>query len=369
MLQDNKNIEKVPYAFESVILKHPKEVEGLISIIIPIYNVKLYLKEALDSVMTQTFENWEAILVNDCSTDESSEICLEYAKKDSRFKYIYKEHNEGQLFARKTGLENTNGEFIAHLDADDAYHPQFLEKMFIKINENNNDFVYCNFEDLNGKEKFLYGKHIETREYQLSENKLENCLYFSSFGHAFLWNKLIRRSIFIKNLYPQINLTLNEDTVLSLQIIYHSKHAEFIPDSLYLLRIASATSSSRTLNVSSEDKRRASRILSMITSYSLMKQFFGADDAELFFANELIHFSDCFFLSDKSIAYHKIEYAKNFIPAFSRGLSKSKTKKIRWAVLTLACKGFPQPFRILSKIKKIIDKILTWKKIYFFKEF
>ena len=362
MLQGRENMENVPYAFETVTLKHSKEVEGLISIIVPIYNVELYLKEALDSVIAQTFENWEAILVNDGSTDKSSEICLEYAKKDSRFKYICKEHNEGLLLARKTGLENSIGEFIANLDSDDAYHPQFLEKMFAKINEGDNDFVYCNFEDLDGKEELLYGKPIETREYQLSENKLENCLNFLSFGYAFLCNKLIRRSVFMKVLYPQINLVQNEDTIQCLQIIYYSKRTEYISDGLYLVRIASATSVSRTLNIFSEDKRKSQRIISMITSYLLMKQFFGANDAELFFASVLIRFSDCFVLSDKSMAYHKIEYAKNFIPAFSRGLSKSKTKNLRWIVLTLASKGFPQPFRILSNTKKIIDKILNWRK-------
>jgi glycosyltransferase involved in cell wall biosynthesis len=112
--------------YEFLQMKYPEQ-KWLISIIVPIYNVEIYLKECLDSILSQTFTNWEAILVNDCSPDNAGKIVDEYTKKDLRFIAINKEQNERLLLARKTGLENSKGEFIANLDSDDVYHPEFLK--------------------------------------------------------------------------------------------------------------------------------------------------------------------------------------------------------------------------------------------------
>lgn len=98
------------------------------SIIIPIYNAQKYLTRAIDSVLAQTFSDYEVILVNDGSTDASSEICELYEKKDARIKYIYK-NNEGVSVARNVGMEMANGEYIGFLDADDMLEVDCLEKV------------------------------------------------------------------------------------------------------------------------------------------------------------------------------------------------------------------------------------------------
>jgi len=222
--QNNNNaeeLEKVPYTFESAVLKYQEETKGLVSIIIPVYNTELYIKEALDSVIAQTYKNWEAILVNDGSTDNSPEICVEYAKKDSRFIYICKEKNEGLLLARKTGLENARGEYIANLDSDDIYKPQFLEKMLAKIKEGDNDFVVCNFEGLGGK-----NPPIKTR-CKFSEDKLENCRNIRNFLPN-VWNKLIKRSVYAKVLFPQTHIIYGEDFIQTISILYYSDYINII---------------------------------------------------------------------------------------------------------------------------------------------
>ncbi|MFW5510256.1 MAG: glycosyltransferase family 2 protein, partial [Prevotella sp.] len=90
----------------------------MISIIIPIYNVEKYLRQCLDSVVNQTYQDWEAILVDDGSSDSSPAICDEYAKKDSRFKVLH-QANGGVSSARNIGLNKSHGEWLIFLDADD----------------------------------------------------------------------------------------------------------------------------------------------------------------------------------------------------------------------------------------------------------
>ncbi|MBQ8294615.1 MAG: glycosyltransferase [Alphaproteobacteria bacterium] len=97
-----------------------------ISVIIPIYNVEKYLRRCLDSVLNQTFQDWEAICVNDGSPDNSAEILDEYAARDSRFKIVTKE-NGGLSDARNAGMAVATGEFVLYLDSDDFIHPQTME--------------------------------------------------------------------------------------------------------------------------------------------------------------------------------------------------------------------------------------------------
>jgi glycosyltransferase involved in cell wall biosynthesis len=342
----------VPYTFEYANLKYPKETKGLISIIIPIYNAELYLREALDSVITQTFENWEAILVNDGSTDKSPKICMEYAEKDFRFKYIYKEHNEGLLLARKMGLENAIGEFIANLDSDDTYHPQFLEKMFSKIKENNSDFVYCNLKDMNGNRKYSVVKDCG-----LNDSKIKNCYNIKKYNNS-VCNKLIKRDVYAKIIFPQTFIINAEDMIQTLQIIYHSKYTECISDNLYLYRLDSFTSVINTLNTESKEKGYVRRVIGIIAVYKIAEKFLSNDEAENFLPNmgiyECISLA-CYFLTNKdTIASHKIEYAENF----ARKLLKSKRISMFFKViLILASKGFTLPLKILNQANLRLKKI------------
>lgn len=97
-----------------------------ISVIIPVYNVEKYLRRCLDSVLNQTFTDWQAICVNDGSPDNSAQILEEYAKKDSRFIIVTKE-NGGLSDARNAGLPHATGDYILYLDSDDFIHPQTME--------------------------------------------------------------------------------------------------------------------------------------------------------------------------------------------------------------------------------------------------
>ena len=116
----------------------------LVSVVIPVFNVKPFLREALDSVLHQTYENLEIIIVDDGSTDGSGEICDEYAKKDRRVTVIHQE-NSGVSSARNAALDRMTGKFVAFLDPDDAYHPDYVEKMLSAMLREQADLVVCQY--------------------------------------------------------------------------------------------------------------------------------------------------------------------------------------------------------------------------------
>lgn len=135
-----------------------------VSIIIPIYKVEKYLKECIDSVLVQTFKNFELILVNDGSPDNCGAICDEYAKKDNRIKVIHKE-NGGVSSARNAGLKIAQGDFINFIDGDDTIPKDSIENLVNLQKENDADFVCCTYE--------MYNKHRLIKRYYLANKFIE----------------------------------------------------------------------------------------------------------------------------------------------------------------------------------------------------
>ena len=113
------------------------------SVIVPCFNQAQYLDECLESVLNQSFQEWECIIINDGSTDNTIEVASTWEKEDSRFKLITIE-NAGVSNARNIGIKNSNSKFIMPLDADDRLAPLYLEKAFEEINLNKYSVVYCN---------------------------------------------------------------------------------------------------------------------------------------------------------------------------------------------------------------------------------
>lgn len=114
-----------------------------VSVIIPIYNAEKYLTQCIESVLNQTLQNIEIILINDGSKDGSEDICKEFLKKDSRIKYYYKT-NEGLAAARQDGINMASGEYIGFVDSDDWVELDMYEKMYLSAMKNDADVVLCN---------------------------------------------------------------------------------------------------------------------------------------------------------------------------------------------------------------------------------
>ena len=148
----------------------------LVSIIIPCYNQGNFLPETLDSVLLQTYSNWECIIINDGSTDITESVALRYCKKDDRFKYFYQE-NKGLSASRNKGINNSLGKYILPLDSDDLIGKEYVEKS-VEILENNPniEIVYCKAK-LFGIKKGIW----QLPEYSLNRLLGENCIFCSAF--------------------------------------------------------------------------------------------------------------------------------------------------------------------------------------------
>lgn len=120
----------------------------LVSIITPVYKCEEYIEKTMNSVLAQTYPNWEMLLVDDCSPDNSAELVRAYAQRDPRFRYIRLETNSGAAIARNVGLENAKGRYIAYLDADDIWLPEKLERQIRFMEENDVQFSCCDYEKI-----------------------------------------------------------------------------------------------------------------------------------------------------------------------------------------------------------------------------
>ena len=147
----------------------------LVSIITPTYNTEKFIKLTIQSVQNQTFENWEMILVDDASTDETVKIISELAKADNRIKLFQLPNNSGNGFARNVALKKATGKYIAYLDADDLWFPMKLEKQIQFLKENNLSFTFS-FYDCIDEEGNSLNRRVEAPR-NLTYNQLFFCNY------------------------------------------------------------------------------------------------------------------------------------------------------------------------------------------------
>ena len=115
-----------------------------ISVIVPIYNAEKTLRKCVDSLLAQTFQDYEILLIDDGSPDQCGAICDEYAKLDSRVRVIHQE-NQGVSAARQCGMDNAQGEYTIHADPDDWVEPEMLEELYKKAKEDDAYMVICDF--------------------------------------------------------------------------------------------------------------------------------------------------------------------------------------------------------------------------------
>ena len=168
-----------------------------VSVIIPIFNAADYLRPALDSVVSQTLREIEVICVDDGSTDNSLEIIKEYQQNDERVR-IVTETNAGPALARNNGIRRARGEYIAFLDDDDFYEPQFLEVLYNRSKEHDLDIAISNYDIFNMRhssfQKAAAEEHEEIFEEGRVTSKNEHPDYIFSSTNGSAWNKLFRRS-------------------------------------------------------------------------------------------------------------------------------------------------------------------------------
>lgn len=171
-------------------------VETLVSIITPCYNGSDYIAETIESVMAQSYSDWEMIVVDDGSKDSTASIVQNYVEKDSRIKLI-RQKNKGSAAARNNGIRSAKGRYIALLDSDDVWMPEFLEKQLAFMKEKNAVCVYCSYVRINNQSepilKPVKSKPVVTVKDMMVMNRI-GCLsglYDSSkYGKVYLREEL-----------------------------------------------------------------------------------------------------------------------------------------------------------------------------------
>lgn len=205
-----------------------------VSIVVPVYNVEEFLPECLDSLIGQTYKNIEIICVDDGSTDGSSAILKEYAKKDKRI-IVVKKKNGGLSSARNAGLNKCKGDYVMFCDSDDAFAPTMCEKMVGALERSDCDFaasmakvVYSSHEDLKESDDDYYTLKYAGRVY-LREDVIRNV-------DVSVWNKIFKRSIIEENKIRFPDGLNNEDYYFFNSYVCYSYTAFFVFERLYLYR-------------------------------------------------------------------------------------------------------------------------------------
>lgn len=190
----------------------------LISVIIPVYNVENYLARCVDSILNQTFTDFEVILVDDGSTDSSGMICDEYAATDARIKIIHKE-NGGQSSARNAGIKYSKGAYISFVDSDDWISNDYLDHLYMLIQKNNADVSSANFSfafddaidfTKRFKENLITGSS-DILQFYMKQDKMHGKNDFA------VWGKLYKKELFDTVQFP--NRTIYEDNIVNFKIL------------------------------------------------------------------------------------------------------------------------------------------------------
>lgn len=213
---------------------------NLVSVIIPSYNSGKFLNKAIESVINQTYKNLEIIIVNDGSIDETEKIAKDWQEKNERIKYLKHQKNRGPSAARNTGIRNSQGEYIAFLDADDIWLPQKTEIQLKEIKERNVDLIFSNWY-IWEPEKGIKVKAFDSNPIQDNRENLLNFLIKKNFGNpsTSLFQKISLEKI---GLFDQ-KLRSSEDYDLWIRFCLNGMKIAFIeqPFVYYRVHLTQAT--------------------------------------------------------------------------------------------------------------------------------
>lgn len=210
---------------------HQQYEDGLVSIITPAYNAAAYIAETIESVLAQTYQNWEMLIVNDCSKDNTAEIVQSYAAKDKRIKLINLKQNSGAAIARNAAIQNAKGRYIAFLDSDDLWKKEKLQKQLNFMQQNGYAFTFTGYEHFK-----------ETKENIQNKVQIPKSL---NYQQALKGNKIGCLTVMLdRKQIANIHFTTqkHEDYILLLNILKHGITAYGIQERLALYRTGNSKS-------------------------------------------------------------------------------------------------------------------------------
>lgn len=232
-----------------------------LSIIVPVYNTEKYLHRCINSILNQTFTNFELLLIDDGSTDNSGVICDEYARKDSRIR-VHHNNNKGASFARNIGLNNVRSEWITFVDSDDWIDSTLYEKMIELAYITHCDMVVCDI----AMEHHKHTKYIQCPKEYADKTSLSNLRMIEGPIFSSTCNKLIKNDFFKKHeIWFDNRLGMWDDLWIIFRIRFFNPKISILNNSYYHYRMTDSPS----ITKSDSSKRITSQLLcaSLITSF------------------------------------------------------------------------------------------------------
>ena len=206
-------------------------MDDLVSIVLPTFNGEKYIASAINSVLAQSYENWELIIVNDCSTDDTAKIILEFVERDNRIKIFNNENNLRLPKSLNFGFSKTKGQYLTWVSDDNVLEPFFISKMVAEIKNKKCDFVYSNYYQINSEDEVIRKIHVLDKEYILDSNVV---------GASFMYTREVYNKV---GEYDE-QLFLMEDYDYWIRVCMHFDICK-INDFLYKYRVHSLSLTSR----------------------------------------------------------------------------------------------------------------------------
>ena len=245
-----------------------------VSVVVPVYNAEKYLRQCLDSILSQSFSDWECILVDDGSGDGSAQICDEYANKDARFRTFHQE-NAGVSSARNFGIEKASGEYLVFLDSDDFLENNCLENLLDrKFIPDLTVFAFSKVQDGNAigikKLKSTFSDNPARVKEILLDMKADS---YTSDAFCFPWNKLFRLTLIRENdiKFP-LDIHLREDEIFMYRYLNVCRSLEILSESLHFYRVTQSGLTYRK-RPCEEDLKLAEYILTETKLMQTSKEF------------------------------------------------------------------------------------------------
>lgn len=281
-----------------------------ISVIVPVYKCEEYIESCIDSILNQTFTDFEIILVDDGSPDNSGKICDTLAEKYNKISVLHQE-NQGQAVARNNGVKIARGEWLHFVDSDDHIHPEMLENLYNAIMKNNVKLAMCSaIQDEKVPDDFYADKKIEFKNLEMNEDNFLHLCRDLRYYYWVVWGKLIHKSIYEK--YPLTEGRSYEDNAIVCKWLYKAKNVALtdVPLYFYFVNTSGTTKKSFT-----------KKHLDLLWAFKEQIDFFSSINMEKMTKHLVTYYFEI-----SANLYHraKTENAKDLIPQI-----KAKEKEIK----------------------------------------
>lgn len=220
----------------------------LISVIVPVYNVEIYLKQCVDSILHQTYSNLQIILVDDGSTDSSGSLCDDFANMDNRIRVIHKQ-NEGLGYARNSGLDIATGDYVLFVDSDDYIHKDMVKRLIENLNKFSSDTSFCGYYTTYNDEKIeehpAFYNNCSFSDTEIIDNVLLEMIGGEPSANQdtklsmSVWHALYSLDIIKQNhiRFPSERQFISEDIIFHIAYLHHSNNVCFQSTPLYYYRL------------------------------------------------------------------------------------------------------------------------------------